>query len=97
MQVLDANPAHVKALYRRGMSYMLAGDFDDARSNFKMVGNFINLLQISDSLFVYLFIFKIGGYFAIYLWLCFVLPWYFIRWLVWTNLLNQMQQRLFWS
>lgn len=69
MQVLDASPAHVKALYRRGMSYMLAGDFDDARSNFKMVGNFINQLQMSDSLFVYLFTihFQIGAYFVIYL------------------------------
>uniref|UniRef100_A0A452YPA2 Uncharacterized protein n=1 Tax=Aegilops tauschii subsp. strangulata TaxID=200361 RepID=A0A452YPA2_AEGTS len=37
-QVLDANPVHVKALYRRGMSYMLGGDFDDAKNDFeKMV------------------------------------------------------------
>ncbi|EMS68065.1 Peptidyl-prolyl isomerase PASTICCINO1 [Triticum urartu] len=36
--VLDANPVHVKALYRRGMSYMLGGDFDDAKNDFeKMV------------------------------------------------------------
>lgn len=37
-KVLDANPVHVKALYRRGMSYMLGGDFDDAKNDFeKMV------------------------------------------------------------
>uniref|UniRef100_A0ACD5XG21 Uncharacterized protein n=1 Tax=Avena sativa TaxID=4498 RepID=A0ACD5XG21_AVESA len=34
-KVLDANPVHVKALYRRGMSYMLCGDFDDARNDFE--------------------------------------------------------------
>lgn len=37
-KVLDGSPLHVKALYRRGMAYMSAGDFDDARSDFeKMV------------------------------------------------------------
>ena len=36
-QVLDASPVHVKALYRRGMSYMLLGDFDEARNNFNKV------------------------------------------------------------
>lgn len=36
-QVLDANPVHVKALYRRGMSYMLGGDFDDAKNDFEKV------------------------------------------------------------
>ncbi|KAF6161054.1 hypothetical protein GIB67_007695 [Kingdonia uniflora] len=34
-KVLDSSPAHVKALYRRGMAYMSAGDFDEARSDFK--------------------------------------------------------------
>ncbi|KAK1602286.1 hypothetical protein QYE76_008135 [Lolium multiflorum] len=34
-KVLDANPVHVKALYRRGMSYMLGGDFDDAKNDFE--------------------------------------------------------------
>uniref|UniRef100_A0A7N0VHY8 peptidylprolyl isomerase n=1 Tax=Kalanchoe fedtschenkoi TaxID=63787 RepID=A0A7N0VHY8_KALFE len=34
-KVLDANPAHVKGLYRRGMAHMAAGDFDDARNDFK--------------------------------------------------------------
>ncbi|KAL6878348.1 hypothetical protein ACP4OV_012518 [Aristida adscensionis] len=34
-KVLDANPVHVKALYRRGMSYMLLGDFDDAKNDFE--------------------------------------------------------------
>ncbi|OVA17744.1 Peptidyl-prolyl cis-trans isomerase [Macleaya cordata] len=34
-KVLDANPVHVKALYRRGMAYMSAGDFEEARSDFK--------------------------------------------------------------
>jgi hypothetical protein len=36
-QVLDANPVHVKALYRRGMSFMLLGEFDDARNDFEKV------------------------------------------------------------
>lgn len=37
-KVLEANPVHVKALYRRGMSYMLVGDFDEARNDFnKMI------------------------------------------------------------
>ncbi|CAL4922825.1 unnamed protein product [Urochloa decumbens] len=34
-KVLDANPVHIKALYRRGTSYMLLGEFDDARNDFK--------------------------------------------------------------
>uniref|UniRef100_A0A0A9CHY0 Uncharacterized protein n=1 Tax=Arundo donax TaxID=35708 RepID=A0A0A9CHY0_ARUDO len=34
-KVLDANPVHVKALYRRGMSYMLLGEFDDAKNDFE--------------------------------------------------------------
>ncbi|XP_078427970.1 FKBP-type peptidyl-prolyl cis-trans isomerase family protein [Wolffia australiana] len=34
-KVLEGSPAHVKALYRRGTSYMLAGDFEEARSDFK--------------------------------------------------------------
>ncbi|KAI4331686.1 hypothetical protein MLD38_029846 [Melastoma candidum] len=34
-KVLDANPAHVKALYRRGMAYMTAGDFQEARNDFE--------------------------------------------------------------
>lgn len=34
-KVLEANPVHVKALYRRGMSYMLLGDFDDAKKDFE--------------------------------------------------------------
>lgn len=33
-KVLDANPVHVKALYRRGMAYMEAGDYDEARADF---------------------------------------------------------------
>ncbi|KAF8396822.1 hypothetical protein HHK36_018455 [Tetracentron sinense] len=37
-KVLDANPVHVKALYRRGMAYMSAGDFEEARMDFtKMI------------------------------------------------------------
>lgn len=36
-QVLDASPAHVKALYRRGMAYMLVGDFVEAKKDFEMV------------------------------------------------------------
>ncbi|KAG6744183.1 hypothetical protein POTOM_052893 [Populus tomentosa] len=35
--VLEANPAHVKALYRRGMAYMEVGDFEEARSDFEMM------------------------------------------------------------
>ncbi|KAL1549178.1 G1/S-specific cyclin pas1 [Salvia divinorum] len=33
-KVLDANPAHVKALYRRGMAYMAVGNFEEARADF---------------------------------------------------------------
>lgn len=36
-KVLDANPAHVKGLYRRGMAYMTAGDFEEAGADFKMM------------------------------------------------------------
>ncbi|KAH7514538.1 hypothetical protein FEM48_Zijuj11G0100100 [Ziziphus jujuba var. spinosa] len=36
-QVIDANPGHVKALYRRGMAYMASGDFEEANSDFKMM------------------------------------------------------------
>ncbi|XVF08192.1 hypothetical protein REPUB_Repub06bG0205000 [Reevesia pubescens] len=36
-KVLDATPVHVKALYRRGMAYMAAGDFKEARSDFEMM------------------------------------------------------------
>jgi len=34
-KVLDTNPVHAKALYRQGMSYMLLGEFDDARNDFE--------------------------------------------------------------
>lgn len=43
-QVLDTNPVHVKALYRRGMSYMLCGDFDDAKNDFEKVSG--TILQV---------------------------------------------------
>ncbi|CAB4284626.1 unnamed protein product [Prunus armeniaca] len=33
-KVLEANPGHVKALYRRGMAYMTVGDFEEAKSDF---------------------------------------------------------------
>ncbi|XP_028786005.1 peptidyl-prolyl cis-trans isomerase PASTICCINO1 [Neltuma alba] len=36
-KVLDANPAHVKGLYRRGMAYMAAGDFEEAKNDFNMM------------------------------------------------------------
>ncbi|GAB4837821.1 G1/S-specific cyclin pas1 [Ancistrocladus abbreviatus] len=36
-KVLDTNPVHVKALYRRGMAHMSAGDFEEARSDFNMM------------------------------------------------------------
>ncbi|KAK8685343.1 hypothetical protein V6N13_041346 [Hibiscus sabdariffa] len=36
-RVLDATPVHVKALYRRGMAYMAAGDFEEARADFQMM------------------------------------------------------------
>lgn len=35
--MLDANPANVKALYRRGMAYMAAGDFEEAKNDFRAV------------------------------------------------------------
>ncbi|KAH7404870.1 hypothetical protein KP509_15G048000 [Ceratopteris richardii] len=33
-KVLDENPNHVKALYRRGMSYLAVADFNEAKSDF---------------------------------------------------------------
>ncbi|CAB4305319.1 unnamed protein product [Prunus armeniaca] len=36
-KVLEANPGHVKALYRRGMAYMTVGDFEEAKSDFNTV------------------------------------------------------------
>lgn len=33
-KVLDVNPVHVKALYRRGMAYLAGGDFEEARADF---------------------------------------------------------------
>ncbi|KAM7263338.1 hypothetical protein ACFE04_001021 [Oxalis oulophora] len=36
-KVLDANSAHVKALYRRGMAFLAAGEFEDARNDFNMM------------------------------------------------------------
>ncbi|KAM0948338.1 putative peptidylprolyl isomerase [Dioscorea sansibarensis] len=36
-KVLDANPVHVKALYRRGMAHMLGGDFAEAKNDFEMM------------------------------------------------------------
>ncbi|XP_020526603.1 peptidyl-prolyl cis-trans isomerase PASTICCINO1 isoform X2 [Amborella trichopoda] len=33
-KVLDVSPAHVKALYRRGIAYTSVGDFDEARDDF---------------------------------------------------------------
>lgn len=34
-KVLDINPAHAKALYRRGMAYMTDGDFEEAKNDFE--------------------------------------------------------------
>ncbi|KAJ3682694.1 hypothetical protein LUZ60_012921 [Juncus effusus] len=34
-KVLDGNPVHIKALYRRGMAHLQAGDFDDAKQDFE--------------------------------------------------------------
>ncbi|KAI3915032.1 hypothetical protein MKW92_053801 [Papaver armeniacum] len=34
-KVLEASPGHLKALYRRGKTHMSAGDFEEARSDFK--------------------------------------------------------------
>ncbi|KAG0466466.1 hypothetical protein HPP92_018046 [Vanilla planifolia] len=39
-KVLDANPVHVKAFYRRGMAYMLNGDFEEAREDFNTMIKF---------------------------------------------------------
>ncbi|KAL9273705.1 Peptidyl-prolyl cis-trans isomerase PASTICCINO1-like protein [Drosera capensis] len=36
-KVLDSNPVHVKALYRRGMAHIAAGDFEEARTDFQMM------------------------------------------------------------
>ncbi|CAK7333623.1 unnamed protein product [Dovyalis caffra] len=36
-KVLETNPAHVKALYRRGMAYIEVGDFEEARNDFEMM------------------------------------------------------------
>ncbi|XP_077238858.1 FKBP-type peptidyl-prolyl cis-trans isomerase family protein [Tasmannia lanceolata] len=36
-KVLDGNPTHVKALYRRGIAYMSIGEFDEARNDFNMM------------------------------------------------------------
>lgn len=38
--MLDANPVHVKALYRRGMAYMASGDYEEARADFNKVSFF---------------------------------------------------------
>ncbi|KAI3911727.1 hypothetical protein MKX01_029488, partial [Papaver californicum] len=45
-KVLEASPGHVKALYRRGMAYMSAGDFEEARSVFKKSYLVINLILL---------------------------------------------------
>ncbi|KAK6943040.1 Tetratricopeptide repeat 2 [Dillenia turbinata] len=34
-KVLDVNPVHVKALYRRGMALMSLGEYEDARNDFE--------------------------------------------------------------
>ncbi|BBH06210.1 FKBP-type peptidyl-prolyl cis-trans isomerase family protein [Prunus dulcis] len=39
-KVLEANPGHVKALYRRGMAYMTVGDFEEAKSDFNTMIKF---------------------------------------------------------
>lgn len=36
-KVLDANPAHVKGLYRRGMAHMALGEFEEAQRDFEMM------------------------------------------------------------
>ncbi|KAH6762035.1 FKBP-type peptidyl-prolyl cis-trans isomerase family protein [Perilla frutescens var. hirtella] len=33
-KVLEANPAHAKGLYRRGMAYMAVGNFEEAKADF---------------------------------------------------------------
>lgn len=43
LKVLDANPAHVKALYRRGMAYMAVGNFEEARADFSKVQHHWNV------------------------------------------------------
>ncbi|XP_078173411.1 FKBP-type peptidyl-prolyl cis-trans isomerase family protein isoform X1 [Carex rostrata] len=39
-KVLDGNPVHVKALYRRGMAHMQAGDFEEAKLDFEAMIKF---------------------------------------------------------
>lgn len=46
IQVLDANPVHVKAFYRRGMAYMAGGDFQEARDDFNKVNILLLLSHI---------------------------------------------------
>lgn len=46
MQVIDANPANAKALYRRGMAYMTLGDFEEARNDFEMVNFLMSNVRI---------------------------------------------------
>ncbi|CAN1849949.1 Peptidyl-prolyl cis-trans isomerase PASTICCINO1 [Linum perenne] len=36
-KVIDASPGHAKALYRRGMAYMEAGEFEEAKKDFEMM------------------------------------------------------------
>ncbi|XP_024532699.1 peptidyl-prolyl cis-trans isomerase PASTICCINO1 [Selaginella moellendorffii] len=38
-QVLEVNPCHSKALYRRGNAFMGMGDFDDARKDFEKMAS----------------------------------------------------------
>ena len=47
LQVLDANPAHVNGLYRRGMAYMALGEFEEARNDFNAVINYHDFLWLS--------------------------------------------------
>jgi hypothetical protein len=62
VQVLEANPAHVKGLYRRGMAYMGNGDFEEARADFKMV-NLHTQLCLEHKVQYYLFLKSIVCYF----------------------------------
>lgn len=37
LQVMEENPQHAKAYYRRGLAYTVTGDYEEARADFNKV------------------------------------------------------------